>query len=234
LLALFHAFSLKSTQMQRAIKTGNDDLVGLLDRDMESIVAAILAYRARSTLEIYMQLQFLISMIRQEADDSACVARDANAMSALLDRYFSDAHGAATDAVLIASRPPEPELPLFAHSGGLSDVILESMTDHVAVVTRDYRYLYANTAHAAALSRKPIELVGKHIREVIGSQRFENRARANLDGCFAGNSLSYEYTLEDQGDHLIGCKMTPVRGAKGEVLGALVQVRVAVRSALTA
>jgi hypothetical protein len=103
LLALFHAFSLKSTQMQRAIKTGNDDLVGLLDRDMESIVAAILAYRARSTLEIYMQLQFLISMIRQEADDSACVARDANAMSALLDRYFSDAHGAATDAVLIAS-----------------------------------------------------------------------------------------------------------------------------------
>lgn len=221
--------------MQRAIKSGNDDLVGLLDRDMENIVAAILAYRAGSTLEIYMQLQFLTNLIRQEVDDGACVARDARAMSVLLDRYFSDAHGAATDAVLIASRPPaQAEPPLFAHAGGLSDVILESMTDHVAVVTRDYRYLYANSAHASALSRKPLELVGKHISEVIGSQRFENRARAKLDGCFAGNYVSYEYTLEEDGDRLIGCQMTPVRGAQGEVLGALVQVRVTARSTLTA
>lgn len=234
-MALFHAFSLKSTQMQRAIKTGDDNLVGLLDRDMETIVAAILAYRAGSTLEIYMQFQFLINMIRQEADDSACVARDARAMSTLLDRYFSDAHSAASDAVLISAKPQQNVgPPLFSQAGSLSEVILDSMSDEVLVVTRDYRYLYANAAHAKSAARKPIELVGKHVSDVIGTQRFESRARAKLDDCFSGDVVSYEYTLDECGDQLIDCKMTPIRGAQGEVLGALVVARDITRNALAA
>lgn len=235
MLALFHAFSLKSMQLQRAIKSGDDSLVDLLDRDMENIVASILAYRAQSTLEIYMQFQFLINLIRQEADDSACVVRDARAMSLLLDRYFSDAQDAAADTALIPSGPEKPaEPPLFELTGGLSDVILDSMSDEVVVVTRDYRYLYANAAHASAAAKKPIELVGKHVSEVIGEQRFEGRARAKLDRCLAGDALAYEYTLEERGGQRVDCKMMPIRGAEGEVLGVLIVTRDVTRSALAA
>ncbi|WP_348626962.1 hypothetical protein [Rhizobium sp. SEMIA4064] len=69
MLALFHAFSMKCTQIQRAIKLGDDELVGSLDRELEPLVTAILAYKATSLLEMYMQLQFMSNLIREESDD---------------------------------------------------------------------------------------------------------------------------------------------------------------------
>lgn len=224
MLALFHAFSLKSSQIQLAIKSGNDRLVGDLDREIEPLVAAILAYRADTSLEIYMQLQFLISLVRHAADDRSCVEKNAAALSMLLDRYFTGASSAAADMLMTLAHRDERQEALFAPEAGLSEVILDSLPDRVAVVTRDYRYLYSNAANAKYLQNKPMDLVGRHIEEFIGRPRFDGRVREKLDCCFSGQIVDYIYKEKAGLDRLKSkrCRMSPVRTSSGEVLGALI------------
>jgi PAS domain-containing protein len=229
LLALFHAFSLKSAQIQQAIRLGDDELVTSLDHDIETLVAAILGYTARSTLEIYMQLQFMVNLVREAPDDRSSVTRNTDALTSLLNRYFAGAKNAAAEAMLSSAptievpqaAPPEP----FSQLTSLSDAILDGLEERVAVVTRDYCYLYCNDALARSYSRRPIELVGQHVVDFMGDRIFEARARPKLDSCFSGETVSYKFYQNDDEKNAMRCKMTPMRSETGEILGALVVLR---------
>ena len=41
-----------------------------------------------------------------------------------------------------------------------------------------------------------MELVGRHIVEFVGIQRFEERVKPNLDSCFAGELVDYTYSKD--------------------------------------
>ena len=70
---------------------------------------------------------------------------------------------------------------------GVLDVgLLDVLPERVCVVTTDYRYLYANATEAARLDRKAHELVGRHVRDVVGADRFDAVIKTNLDRCFSG------------------------------------------------
>lgn len=174
MLALFHAFSMKCNQIQRAIKLGDDELVASLDRELEPLIAAILAYKATSLLEIYMQLQFMNNLIREESDDRSRVMRNSASLSVLIDRYFGGANEAAGEVLRAFSSEKIERDDVFGFEDGsvLNDVILDSLPDRVAVVTRDYRYLYSNAANFEFMKSKSMELVGRHISEFIGSEDF--------------------------------------------------------------
>lgn len=227
LLALFHAFSMKCNQIQRAIKLGDDELVASLDSELEPLIAAILAYKAMSLLEIYMQLQFLNNLIREESDDRSRVMRNSASLSVLIDRYFGGASESATDVLVAFSANREDRDDLFGFDEGsvLNDVILNSLPDRVAVVTRDYRYLYSNAANSEFLKSKPIELVGRHISEFVGSEQFEDSVKKKLDACFAGEKVECLYPSHRpvEADKVFHCSMTPLR-AKAEIIGALLVV----------
>ncbi|SCB45320.1 PAS fold-containing protein [Rhizobium miluonense] len=227
LLALFHAFSTKCSQIQRAIKLGDDELVDALDSELEPLIAAILAYKATSLLEIYMQLQFMNNLIREESDDRARVVRNSASLSVLIDRYFGGANESATDVLMAFSTKREEHDELFGFDEGsvLNDVILNSLPDRVAVVTRDYRYLYSNAANSEFLKSKQMELVGRHISEFVGSEYFESNVKVKLDACFAGEKVECIYPSYRQTEpgKILHCSMTPLR-AKAEVIGALLVV----------
>lgn len=224
MLALFHAFSTKCNQIQRAIKLGDDELVASLDGELEPLIATILAYKATSLLEIYMQLQFLNNLIREESDDRSRVMRNSASLSVLIDRYFGGASESATDVLMTFSTNREERNDVFGFDEGavLNDVILNSLPDRVAVITRDYRYLYSNAANSEFLGSKPIELVGRHISEFIGSEDFEDGVKTKLDACFAGEKIECLYASYRQVDpgKVFHCSMTPLR-AKADVIGAL-------------
>ena len=231
MLALFHAFSMKCTQIQRAIKLGDDELVGSLDRELEPLVTAILAYKATSLLEMYMQLQFMSNLIREESDDRSRVMRNSASLSSLIDRYFGGASEAAAEVLMAFSTGKnghEGEVASFDEDNVLNDVILDSLPDRVAVITRDYRYLYSNAANSEYLKSKPIELVGRHLSEFIGSELFEGCFKSKLDACFAGETVNCNYPPYRPTDvnKTLHCRMTPLRATKprGEVIGALVVV----------
>jgi hypothetical protein len=147
-LELFRAFSLRCVQIEEAIRLGDDQRVTALDRHVEPLVEAILAYRAVNLLEVYMQLQFVSHLISQDADDSASVTEHTSVLSYLLDRYFG-AHGPdwrVPSPQDVRIEPPPAYVPDTDNGQFLNAVILESLPDRVAVLTRDYRYLYSSAA----------------------------------------------------------------------------------------
>jgi PAS domain-containing protein len=234
LLALFHAFSTKCLQIQRAIKIGDDILVGSLDRELEPLIAAILGYKAKDVLEIYMQLQFMGNLIREEADDRSSVVRNCSALSTLLHRYFSGADEATIEMLLSFSHErPDHRNSVFNNDDILSDIVLDSLPERVAVITRDYRYLYSNAANNDYLQVNSIDLLGRHIGDIIGHDRFEQRAKHKLDACFAGEMVDYiyhSYFADDLGRSM-RCRMTPLRAGRGEIIGALLMLQDAKASA---
>ena len=219
--ALVELFWFKYSQLQHAIKTGNERLVSMLDREIEPALAAVLHKEAIDVSDLKTQFQFVVDLLREEAEDKACVLRQAHNFKLLLDRYFGTEE---------AARPFRVELPQTGRpvmslrvmeDGLLNEAILDSLPDRVAVITTDYRYLYSNPLNAHSFSEKPIDLVGRHIVEFIGMQRFEGRVKWHLDRCFSGEIVEYDYISPRRSSAITRCRMTPCMSAAGNVLGAI-------------
>lgn len=219
---LFEAVSLKSLQLQQAIRSGDDQLVRILDREIGPLISEVVDYRAVSRTEIHQQLRFVSSLIREDADDRSCVVRNSTILAVLLDRYFGSNPG-----------PAMPDIPTRMSTSGiagddglLNEAILDALPDMIAVVTSDYRYLYANTAHAAALRCKPFDLVGRPVMQFIGERMFEDSVRARLDLCFMGEDVGYFNLYGEAGRGLVArCRMSPLRTRDGHVVGAVVSMQ---------
>ena len=224
MLELLQAFSSRCSQIDAAIRAGDDRRVSTLDGNIDALIDAIVKHHASNVLEIYMQLQFVIYLLEQNADDTESVVSHAATLSTLLDRYFGQ--GASKQRRLPKHEQPlrEPEgyLPNMDNGNFLNSAILETLPDRVAVLTRDYRYLYSNPANCAYLGRKPIDMIGRHVAEFIGDERF-SRTKANFDACFAGEMLEYHYQ-QNEGGKTMRCRMSPLRDNAGRVLGALVMM----------
>lgn len=105
--------------------------------------------------------------------------------------------------------------------------IVRQTSDRVSVIGLDYRYKLTNMANARFYKRKVSEIVGCHVRDLIGAERFEGRAKANLDACFSGQSLEYEHSLALADDKVtyLHVRMEPYRERDGTISGAVVVLR---------
>jgi len=225
LLGLFRAFSLCCAQIDAAIAAGDDARVNMLDCSIEPLVDAILGYPAVNILEVHTQLEFVGCLIDQYAEDSESVRGYVALLSELMEKYFG---GAAPRWRMppVERRPVAAPLaftPNVDNGNFLNAAILDAMPDRVAVLTRDYRYLYSNTVNSTYLRRKPIDMIGRHLIEFIGEKRFHEGAKARLDACFAGRGSDYAYERGD-GDAVktVRCRMSPLRDSSGSVIGALI------------
>lgn len=224
MLGLFEAFSLKCLQLQRAVNSGHDELVRVLDRELDPLIEIILSYRATNACEIHMQLQFLSNLIREDADDQSCVMRHSAAMSMLIDRYFSTGNGHVVGIDQDLDTRIEPvNLMRGQDEMLLNEAILDSMPDRIAVITTDYRYLYSNPVNARHLNNTPMSLIGRHLAEFIGERRFHEETKQRLDQCFAGDTV--DYVSQRQYAHTtkrMRCRMTPLHSPSRKVIGAIV------------
>ncbi|WP_337183164.1 PAS domain-containing protein [Shinella sp.] len=193
----------------------------MLDREIEPALTAVLQREAVDASELRSQFQFVVDLLREEADDRSCVLRQAHNFKLLLDRYFGAEETARPFGPGLAEGPRPAIAPRVVEDGLLNEAILDSLPDRVAVITPDYRYLYSNPRNAERLSEKPIDLVGRHIVEFIGIQRFEGRVKRHLDRCFDGEVVEYDYTSPRRGNAPMRCRMTPCMSAAGNVLGAI-------------
>ncbi|PWE56682.1 diguanylate cyclase [Metarhizobium album] len=224
LLSLFEAFALKCMQLQQAVRFGDDNLVRVLDRELGPLIESVLAYRAEGIVGIYMQLQFLSNLIREDADDRSSVMRHSAALSVLLDRYLGGNAAAKYAAMLNklswkrATDTAHPENDSF-----LNEVILDALPDRIAVVTTDYRFLYFNPAGAAYLKKHPIELVGRHVVDFVGPDCFERRLRGSLDQCFAGAKMEFQMAcrIVEERETTMRFRLAPLRTRSDAAFGAV-------------
>jgi len=230
LKALVELFWFKYSQLQHAVKAGNEDLVSMLDREIEPALAAVLHREAQDASELRSQFQFVVDLLREESDDRACVLRQAHNFKLLLDRYFGAEEGVKPLALAQAEGMRPVAAPRVVEDGLLNEAILDSLPDRVSVITTDYRYLYSNPLNAERFSEKPIDLVGRHVVEFIGVQRFESHVKRYLDRCFAGEVVEHDYISSRRGNALTRCRMTPCMSGAGKVLGAILVLQELVES----
>jgi PAS domain-containing protein len=193
----------------------------MLDREIEPALAAVLHKEALDVSDLKIQFQFVVDLLREEAEDKACVLRQAHNFKLLLDRYFGAEETARPFRVDLPQTGRPVTSPRVVEDGLLNEAILDSLPDRVAVITTDYRYLYSNPLNAGSFSEKPIDLVGRHIVEFIGVHRFEGHVKRHLDRCFAGEIVEYDYISARRNSALTRCRMTPCLSAAGNVLGAI-------------
>ncbi|MBA3041839.1 MAG: PAS domain-containing protein [Rhizobiaceae bacterium] len=223
LLPLFEAVSLKNSQLQQAIRVGDDHLVRLLDRELDPLIAAVVDYHASDIAEIHMQLRFIGSLIREDADDRSCVQRHAAVLSILLDRYFGDVRerGRSPSSLALA----ELGARMDGEDNYLNESILNSMPDRVAVVTLDYRFLYCNPAHAEWLGATQLDLVGRNLFDFVDDGQVAQDIRQQLDRCFAGERSEVCYWWRSAGIGIaLRSRAAPLRTPRGDVIGAILTV----------
>jgi len=219
----FDAVSLKSLQLQQAVRVGNDDLVRLLDRELDTLIGDVVDYRAEDSREIHLQLRFIGGLIREDADDRTCVVRHSAILAILLDRYFGAERLVDNERAKLA--------PAVSLVGGddemvLNESILNSIPDRLAVVTADCRYLYVNPPYASYRRETALDLVGRHLSEFMGVEAFETSARKRIEQCFAGDTVDFDYWNTDGANPcLIHVRATPLRGSAGRVIGAVIMLR---------
>lgn len=211
---------MKSVQLQQAIRVGDDRLVRLLDRELDPLISAVINYRAADMREVHLQLRFVSNLIREDADDRTCVLRHAATLSILLDRYFG------SEARTTGDMPTDsPKAPGQGEDDLLNESILNNLPDRVAVVTLDYRYLYANPAHANLVGSTPLDLVGRRIFDFLGDIEAGVAIEKNLDRCFAGERVDSSYFHRGESRCiLMRCRLTPLRTPRGEVIGAVMML----------
>jgi PAS domain-containing protein len=221
LKALIELFWFKYSQLQYAVKSGDDLLISILDREIDPVLTAIYEEKAGNVHDARMQFQFVLDLLRKEADDVSSVLRQREALQTLADRYFSTGSNEIAGQSWM-SPAPVVALKGRADEGFLNEAILDCLPDRVAVITPDYRYLYSNPLNAARLEERPMDLVGRHIVEFVGIQRFEQRVKPNLDRCFSGELVDYTFA-KDVGNRtvVVRCRMTPCMSGTGKVIGAI-------------
>lgn len=220
---LYEQVSAKNQQLQQAIVVGDDALVEALDRELDPLISAIFGHRAAGSSDMYLQFHFLTRMIREDADDRASVLRHVSVLSSLLDRYF----GAQNRSVPSETAKQEFYLPFrgdLSDDEILSDTILNSLPEKVAVITRDYRYLFVNPALASLLHTSQMDVIGRSVLEFGFDAESRQALRAQLDRCFGGGNGRVSCQIAPSDGALIPAtgRFSPMRDTYGNVTGAVV------------
>lgn len=218
LRAMFEAVSLKNLQLQQAIRNGDDHLVRMLDREIDPLIATLVSYRATDLDDVYLQMRLLTKLLREDADDGSCVLRHASMLSLLIERYFGPKRSEESPA----PRAFDTRQPRDGDDEQLNEAILNNLPERVAVVTRDCRYLFANTAMARMLGMRQIELIGRSVFDLGLAAGGHDWLQDALDSAFAGRSGSFVARMSAAtvtGD--MPARFSPFRSADGSISGAI-------------
>lgn len=218
LRALFEAVSLKNLQLQQAVRSGNDQLVRVLDREIDPLISALISYRATDIDDIYLQMRLLTKLLREDADDRSCVLRHASMLTLLVERYFGPKRGEETPFPTIST--------VRALQDGddvqLNEQILNNLPERVAVVTCDYRYLFANTAMARMLGLRQMDIIGRSVFDLGLATGNSDWLQEALDSAFMGRSGSFLARLPAvTADGEMRGRFGPLRAVDGSVSGAI-------------
>lgn len=215
---LTDAFWERYRRLHDAIDDDNMPLVRKLDRELTNALAALVDHQTSDAAEQQAQFTALLRLLREEAEDASSVRSNADMIELLLRRYIT-----------IRTRPADhnslPSVSAPVQDGALDIGQLDSLSERVAVVTTDYRYLYANATDAARLKRKPHELIGRHLRDIVGAEQFNGRIKGNLDRCFGGETVEDTNARHtNAGIIVVRRRLTPCYAEGHTLIGALVVI----------
>jgi PAS domain S-box-containing protein len=84
----------------------------------------------------------------------------------------------------------------------------------------EHRYKFVNQPYAALRLREPREMIGRHIREVLGEESYE-KIRPQIERVLRGETVNFEVTLDlgHPTPRHLRCAYAPERNTNGEIIG---------------
>jgi PAS domain-containing protein len=232
LKTLIDRFWVKYAQIHHAVCSGETFLIDFLDGEIDPLLTAIENTRAETVEDARLQFQFLLELLKREAEDQSNVLRHSNALSRLAERYFVErdtGHFGVRDGAepttpaLVRAEGPTHVSETRADRSGFDAAAMEGLEDRVSVIGLDYRYIYLNKANAERLGEPVSQLVGRSVVEFLGLQSFETSIKPALDRCFAGEQVDGACAHEVDGQTIvIQFRMKPCMSRAGRLIGATV------------
>ena len=105
----------------------------------------------------------------------------------------------------------------------LANALIAQSSDRISIVDRNYRYIFTNANIRHYEKPQPENLIGLHLRDVIGDEAFESRVKGYMARCFQGERINYQswFTPTTYVDIL----MEPYRDENGFIMGAIFLLR---------
>lgn len=226
LQAFIVEFETLCSELFMAVRRGDENIVNRIDAEIQPSLQRIFRFQARNSDEAVRQLQFFANLAVRNCEDDDSVSRYTDMMTELFHRYL--------DPVATFQEPPARPKPHPVRDQGCHlvdgydpsphQMLLDSMEERIAVVGLDYRYIYTNKRNAEFHGKSPSDFVGKHLRDMIETDRFRDRAKPKLDMCFSGETVQYDYQIADLMGHMydVNCRMTPFLGPDCTIAGAVI------------
>jgi PAS domain S-box-containing protein len=220
LRVLSETVSLKNRQLQLAIQSGNDELVRAIDREIDPLLTELISYRASDTDDIYLQMRLVTTLLREDADDRTCVLRHASTLALLVERYFGPRRSQAVPPLHV---PVSLDISNAGDDEMLNETILNNLPERIAVVTRDYRYLFANPPMATMLGAAQMDLIGQSVFDVCLDPSMRETMREALDSAFSGRtgSITAMFRSVSEGGIMLQARCSPLRASRGLISGAV-------------
>jgi PAS domain S-box-containing protein len=103
----------------------------------------------------------------------------------------------------------------------LTAQVFENAPDGICIIGRDYRYRRVNPVYSRRWGMPAERVVGTHVSELLGVDAFERILKPNLDRCFAGDEVTFEWLSESPGRLYLAVSYSPLRSGSEDVEAAL-------------
>jgi PAS domain S-box-containing protein len=105
--------------------------------------------------------------------------------------------------------------------------VISNTTDAIALLNRDYIYQIANQAYLTWCNKSEDEVIGNSVRNILGTDLFDNFIQPRLDQCLAGETIQYEkwFDYPNLVPQFLSVTYTPLRDAGENISGVIVSLR---------
>lgn len=192
-----------------------------IDARLAASIKAIENLQLHNPQDIVKQIRFFL---RQSENDDEWEAASASLKSVdtLVSRYVGERQTGLGADKYISSKLT---IAIGGHDYSSKEMIQPTQA-RVSLFNTEFRYQFTSIGNAKFYGTTPSDFVGKHVLDVIGKQRFAQRAKARFESCFSGTEQRYFHFLPDKGDgeRLMDCHMAPFYDSDDAVCGAYVAV----------
>lgn len=224
LSSLIDEYKACEKELYTAIKSEKVSAIREFDIRMNWLRNVIRDFSAPSAEEKLRQIRFFLDSISQASDIDPRSTLFADVRS-VVERYLDEQPEDADAMNRIARNGAD----LIRDPHGYSDLIgaIESTGLRVAAFDTEFRYTYSSPANGRFHALPQQAFRGRHVAEMIGTDRFEKRAKAYFDKCLGGEDQCYYYFLETDrhGRQLVECRMLRQSDNDNSALGALLVLR---------
>lgn len=197
-----------------------------VDTKLTDLIGRIKDYEAQDISSLREKFTFFAGFIK----DSENGTRHRFAFDALTEilnrdldeRLFETDRNQANSSGVIANKRTEDEMDSVFKTISVFDLVGQSR-DRISIIDDEFRYVNTSPKNGDFYNRPPGEIIGKHVGEIIGENRFEGRAKRFLEKTLNGKRQHYFHDLEINGrQRIMSCLMLPLHEAGGGVCGSMV------------